>query len=87
MDKADFTFIVASFCYLVLTLVCRSGYLYMEVLDVAGIVLWGILMITTLVKARFYLEHVGRKLATASVAVAIALFLMSILIPIINPVI
>lgn len=48
MDKADFTFIVTSFCYLILSLVCRSGYLDMAVLDVASIVLWGMLMLTTL---------------------------------------
>ena len=48
MDKDDFTFIVTSFCYLILSLVCRSGYLDMAVLDVASIVLWGMLMLTTL---------------------------------------
>ena len=48
MDKADFTFIVTSFCYLILSLVCRIGYLDMAVLDVASIVLWGMLMLTTL---------------------------------------
>ena len=48
MYKADFTFIVTSFCYLILSLVCRSGYLDMAVLDVASIVLWGMLMLTTL---------------------------------------
>ena len=48
MDKADFTFIVTTLCYLVFSLLCRSGLLDMMVLDVASIVLWGMLMLTTL---------------------------------------
>ena len=59
MDKADFTFIVTALCYLVLSLLCRSGLLDMMVLDVASIVLWGMLMLTTLVKSRFYLLTKG----------------------------
>lgn len=85
MDKADFTFIVTSFCYLILSLVCRSGYLDMAVLDVASIVLWGMLMLTTLVKSRFYLAHEGRVMAIAATVGVIIIFLLSIVIPIIHP--
>ena len=87
MDKADFSFIVTSFCYLVLTLVCRSGYFPIDVLDVAGVVLWGVLLITTLIKSKFYMMHVARSKAVVAIAMAIALFLLSIIIPIIYPLI
>lgn len=87
MDKADFSFIVTSFCYLALSLVCRSGYLPMEALDVAGIVLWGVLLITTLIKSKFYMMHVAHSKAVVAIAMAIALFLLSIIIPIIYPLI
>ena len=87
MDKDDFTFIVTSFCYLILSLVCRIGYLDMAVLDVASIVLWGMLLITTIIKARFCLKHSGHTLAAVAIVVAIIVFLLSIIIPIINPLI
>lgn len=87
MDKADFTFSVTSFCYLALNFVCRCGYLNMEVLDVASVILWGTLLITTIIKARFYLNHSGHTLTAVAIVVAIIVFLLSIIIPIINPII
>ena len=87
MDKADFTFIVTSFCYLALAFICRSGYLDMEVLDIASVILWGTLLITTIIKARFCLKHSGHTLAAVAIVVTIIVFLLSIIIPIINPII
>ena len=85
MDKADFTFIVTALCYLVLSLLCRSGLLDMMVLDVAGVFLCGILMITTLIKTHAQLTHTGRALNLTATILVIAVFLLSIIIPVINP--
>ena len=86
MDKADFTFIVTTLCYLVFSLLCRSGLLDMMILDVAGVFMCGILMITTLIKTHAHLTHAGRALNLTAAILVIAAFLLSIIIPIINPI-
>lgn len=84
MDKADFTFLITSFCYLVLRFACRIGYLPMEVLDVADIVLWGVLMITTFVKSSAYLMHASRVNSILASILTVIIFILSIVTSIIN---
>lgn len=85
MDKADFSFIVTSFCYLVLSLFCRIGIVDFLVLDIASTFLWGILLITTLIKSRIYLVHTGTMLNRLAILLAIIIFLLSTVITIFYP--
>ena len=86
MDKADFTFLVTSFLYMVLAIVERLGLLPDTlILDFAFAFLWGVLLITTGVKARFYLLAAGKFINTAGFMLALLVFILSIVLIFINP--
>ena len=85
MDKADFTFIVASFLYMVIAIVERLGLMLDTlILDFAFTFLWGILLITTGVKAKFYLQTTNKLVNAIGVTLALFVFVLSIVLIIIN---
>ena len=85
MDKADFTFLVTSFLYMVLAIVERLGLLPDTlILDFAFAFLWGILFITTGVKAKFYLQTANKPVNTIGVILALLVFVSSIVLIFIN---
>ena len=85
MDNADFTFLVTSFLYMVLTIVERLGFLPNTlILDFAFAFLWGILLITTGVKARFYLQTANKPVNVIGVILALLVFVSSIVLIFIN---
>ena len=85
MDKADFIFIVASFLYMVLAIVERLGLMPDTlIIDFAFAFLWGILFITTGVKAKFYLQTTNKLVNAIGVTLALFVFVLSIVLIIIN---
>ena len=85
MDKADFTFLVTSFLYMVLAIVNRLGLLPDTlILDFAFAFLWGILFITTGVKAKFYLQTANKSVNVIGVILALLVFVSSIVLIFIN---
>ena len=85
MDKADFTFLVTSFLYMVLAIVERLGLLPDTlILDFAFAFLWGILFITTGVKAHFYLQTANKSVNVIGVILALLVFVSSIVLIFIN---
>lgn len=79
MDKADFSFLVASFLYALLVMVERLGLITdPAILDLFAILLWGVLLTTTVVKARFYLRRASNVLSIISVVLAAMVFFLSI---------
>lgn len=79
MDKADFSFLVASFLYALLVMVERIGFITDPViLDLFAILLWGVLLTTTVVKARFYLRRANNVLSIIGVVLAAMVFFLSI---------
>ena len=85
MDKADFTFLVTSFLYMVLAIVERLGLLPDTlILDFAFAFLWGILFITTGVKAKFYLQTAKKPVNVIGVNLALLVFVSSIVLIFIN---
>lgn len=81
MDKADFTFLVTSFLYMVLAIVERLGLLPDTlILDFAFAFLWGILFITTGVKAKFYLQTANKSVNVIGVILALLVFVSSIVL-------
>lgn len=85
MDKADFTFLVTSFLYMVLAIVERLGLLPDTlILDFAFAFLWGILFITTGVKAKFYLQTANKSVNVIGVILALLVFVSSIVLIFIN---
>jgi len=85
MDKADFTFLVTSFLYMVLAIVERLGLLPdILILDFAFAFLWGILFITTGVKVKFYLQTTTRTVSVIGVVMALLIFILSIVLIFIN---
>ena len=85
MDKADFTFLVTSFLYMVLAIVERLGLLPDTlILDFAFAFLWGILFITTGVKAKFYLQTATKPVNLIGMILALLVFVSSIVLIFIN---
>ena len=85
MDKADFTFIVASFLYMVLAIVERLGLMPDTlILDFAFAFLWGILLITTGIKVKFYLQTTNKRVNAISVILASFVFVLWIVLIFIN---
>ena len=68
MDKADFSFLVASFLYALLVMVERMGLITDPViLDLFAILLWGEFLTTTVVKARYYLRRASNMMSIIGV--------------------
>ena len=85
MDKADFTFLFTSLLYMVLAIVERLGLLPdILILDFAFAFLWGILLITTGVKARFYLQTANKPVNVIGIILALLVFVSSIVLIFIN---
>ncbi|MBO4443517.1 MAG: hypothetical protein J5814_01945 [Bacteroidaceae bacterium] len=85
MDKADFTFLIASFLYMMFALAESIGLLPdPATLGLAFILLWGIFFITTLIKSRFYLQRTGKVLNIASIVLSLMVFILSLIIIIIT---
>lgn len=79
MDKADFSFLVASFLYALLVMVERLGLITDPViLDLFAILLWGVLLTTTVVKSRYYLRRASNVLSIIGVVLAALVFILSI---------
>ena len=79
MDKADFSFLVASFLYALLVMVDRLGLITdPAILDLFAILLWGVLLTTTVVKARFYLRKASNMLSIIGIILAAMVFFLSI---------
>lgn len=79
MDKADFSFLVASFSYALLVMVERIGLITDPIiLDLFAILLWGVLLTTTVVKARYYLRRANNVLSIIGVVLAAMVFFLSI---------
>ena len=78
MDKADFSFLVASFLYSMLVMAERIGLITDSViLDLFAILLWGILLITTVIKAKYYLRRASNMLSIIGVILAAIVFILS----------
>lgn len=78
MDKADFTFLIASFLYMMFALAESIGLLPdPATLGLAFILLWGIFFITTLIKSRFYLQRTGKVLGIFSIILSLLVFILS----------
>ena len=85
MDKADFTFLVTSFLYMTLAVIERLGLLPDTlILDFAFAFLWGILFITTGVKARFYLQTANKPVNIIGFILTLLVFALSIVLIFIN---
>ena len=79
MDKADFSFLVASFFYAMLVMAERIGLITdSAVLDLFAILLWGVLFITTVIKAKYYLRRASNMLSIIGVILAAIVFILSI---------
>ena len=79
MDKADFSLLVASFSYALLVMVERIGLITDPIiLDLFAILLWGVLLTTTVVKARYYLRRANNVLSIIGVVLAAMVFFLSI---------
>ncbi len=79
MDKADFSFLVASFLYALLVMVERLGLITdPAILDLFAILLWGVLLTTTVVKSRYYLRRASNVLSIIGVVLAALVFILSI---------
>jgi len=85
MDKADFTFLVTSFLYMAVAIVDCLGLLPDSLIhDFALAFLWGILLITTGVKAKFYLQTASKTVNIIGVILALLVFVLSIVLIFIN---
>lgn len=79
MDKADFSFLVASFLYALLVMVERLGLITdPAILDLFAILLWGVLLTTTVVKAKYYLKKASNMLSIIGIILAAMVFFLSI---------
>ena len=79
MDKADFSFLVASFLYALLVMVDRLGLITdPAILDLFAILLWGVLLTTTVVKAKYYLKKASNMLSIIGIILAAMVFFLSI---------
>ena len=86
MDKADLSFLVTSFLYLVLSVLGSVNLLPDPLIrGLAFIVLWGVYFITTLLKSRFYFAHVSRRSKNIAILLTSLIFLLAIINIIINP--
>lgn len=80
MDKADFTFLVTSFLYALLVMVERMGLITdLVILDLFAILLWGVLLTTTVVKARYYLRRASNMMNIIGIILAALVFILSII--------
>lgn len=81
MDKADFTFLIASLLYMMFALAESIGLLPdPAILGLAFTFLWGILFITTMLKSRFYLQRTGNIMNIISLVLALLVFILSIIV-------
>jgi len=81
MDKADFTFLVTSFLYMAVAIADHLGLLPDPLIhDFAFAFLWGILLITTGVKARFYLQTASKPVNVIGFILALLVFVLSIVL-------
>jgi len=79
MDRADFSFLVASFFYALLVMVERIGFITdPAILELFAILLWGVFLTTTVVKARYYLRRASNVLSIIGVILAALVFFLSI---------
>ena len=81
MDKADFTFLIASLLYMMFALAESIGLLPdPAILGLASTLLWGILFITTMLKSRFYLQRTGNIMNLISLVLSLLVFILSIIV-------
>ena len=81
MDRADFSFLVASFLYTLLVVAERIGLILDPIiLDLFAILLCGVLLTTTAVKVKYYLRRASNVLGIIGVVLAALVFFLSIFI-------
>ncbi|MBO4444389.1 MAG: hypothetical protein J5814_06460 [Bacteroidaceae bacterium] len=81
MDKADFTFLITSFLYMMFALAESIGLLPdPAIFGLASALLWGIFFITTMLKTQFYLQRTGKVINIVSLVLSLLVFILSIII-------
>ena len=81
MDKADFTFLIASFLYMMFALAESIGLLPdSAIFGLASTLLWGIFFITTMLKSQFYLQRTGKVMNIVSLVLSLLVFILSIIV-------
>jgi len=84
MDKADVSFLIAAFLYMLLVLARSLGLVNETLLDFAFVVLWGVLFLTTLLKTRFYYDRTSDTLKMRGIILATLIIIIAFLIQFIN---